>query len=274
MNLEGALREADSWPVDDVAVGVTDADGALATYGSADRSFRWASVTKPMTALVALMAIDQDLLSVDDPAGPEGATIRHLLAHASGLPFEGDTPVADVGERRIYSNAGFLALGQQLEAHSGIGYEELVTENVLDPLGMGATGVPGGPAADAEGPLTDLLRLGRELLAPTLVGQELFQEATSVVFPGLPGVVPGIGRFDDNTWGLGFEIRDGKEPHWTGGDNAAATFGHFGGSGSFLWVDPDAAIACAVLTHRVFGDWALEVWPAFSDGVLAAHRGS
>lgn len=271
MSIEEAVKEAGAWPVDEVAVGVTDADGTIATYGDPDRSYRWASVTKLMTALATLMAVDTDVVSLDDPAGPEGATIRHLLAHASGLPFEGDTPVADVGERRIYSNAGFLALGQELEDRLGIGYEELVTENVLDPLGMRDTIVPGGPAAGAQGPVTDLLRLARELLQPTLVGTDLFEEATSVVFPGLPGVVPGVGRFDDNTWGLGLEIRDGKDPHWTGGDNSPATFGHFGGSGSFLWVDPEAGIACAALTDRTFGDWALEVWPAFSDGVLAAH---
>ena len=39
------------------------------------------------------------------------------------------------------------------------------------------------------------------------------------------------------------------------------TFGHFGGSGTFLWVDPDRGIACAALTTREFGDWAKEAWP-------------
>lgn len=274
MTLEEALAQAEEWPVDAAAVGVVDADGTVTTHGPVDRSLRWASVTKPVTALTTLMAVDVDLLSLDEPAGPEGATLRHLLAHASGLPFEGDTPVAGVGEQRIYSNAGFLALGDLLEERLEIGYEELVAENVLEPLGMEATGVPGGPAAGAEGPLTDLLRLGRELLVPTLVTDDLFQEATSVNFPGLSGVVPGVGRFEDNAWGLGFEIRDHKDPHWTGRDNSPATFGHFGGSGGFLWVDPEVGIACAALTDRDFDEWALEAWPSFSDAVLDAYRGS
>jgi CubicO group peptidase (beta-lactamase class C family) len=44
---------------------------------------------------------------------------------------------------------------------------------------------------------------------------------------------------DPNDWGLGFELRDTKEPHWTGTRNSPRTYGHFGGSGSFLWLDPE-----------------------------------
>lgn len=273
MSVEDVLAQAAEWPVDRVAVGVTDGDGTLATFGETDGRFRWASITKLVTALTTLMAVDQDLLSLDDAAGPPDATVRHLLAHASGLPFEGDSPVAGVEERRIYSNAGFLELGRVLEERLGLDYEELAAENVLAPLGMHATEVPGGPAAGAEGPLEDLLRLGRELLDPRLVDRELFDEATSVVFPGLSGVLPGMGRMEPNDWGLGFELRDDKEPHWTGGDNSPATFGHFGGTGSFLWVDPDVGLACAALCDRAFGDWALGAWPALSDAVLAAVGG-
>jgi CubicO group peptidase (beta-lactamase class C family) len=47
--------------------------------------------------------------------------------------------------------------------------------------------------------------------------------------------------------------------------NSERTFGHFGGSGTFLWVDPDAGIACACLTDRAFDKWALEAWPRLSD---------
>jgi CubicO group peptidase (beta-lactamase class C family) len=65
-------------------------------------------------------------------------------------------------------------------------------------------------------------------------------------------------------------LRDAKQPHWTGTLNSPATFGHFGASGSFVWVDPVAGIALACLTDRAFGAWALEAWPAVSDAVLAA----
>jgi CubicO group peptidase (beta-lactamase class C family) len=136
---------------------------------------------------------------------------------------------------------------------------------------MGATRLDGSPAHGAKGPLRDLATLGRELLAPTLV-PDLTKEATRTAFPGLSGVLPGFGRQDPNDWGLGFEIRDGKSPHWTGARNSPRTFGHFGRSGTFLWVDPDAGLACACLTDRDFGPWAAQAWPLLSDAVLKELR--
>ncbi|MGH3672729.1 MAG: serine hydrolase, partial [Pseudonocardiaceae bacterium] len=86
--------------------------------------------------------------------------------------------------------------------------------------------------------------------------------------PGLDGVLPGYGMQRPNDWGLGFELKDHKSPHWTGSRNSARTFGHFGQSGTFLWVDPAADLACVALTSRDFGAWAREVWPSFTDRVL------
>nr|MBA2476257.1 serine hydrolase [Actinomycetota bacterium] len=120
-----------------------------------------------------------------------------------------------------------------------------------------------------EGSLADLLALGRELVAPTLLARETLDGATAVAFPGLAGVLPGFGRMTPNDWGLGFELRDGKAPHWTGELNSPRTFGHFGRSGTFLWVDPDAGLALACLTDLPFGDWAKAAWPALADAVLA-----
>ncbi len=82
-------------------------------------------------------------------------------------------------------------------------------------------------------------------------------------------MLPGLGRQEPNDWGLGFELKDAKRPHWTGSRNSPGTFGHFGGAGTFLWVDPEARVACAVLTNREFDEWALEVWPQLADAVLA-----
>jgi CubicO group peptidase (beta-lactamase class C family) len=119
--------------------------------------------------------------------------------------------------------------------------------------------------------VSDLLRFSRELLRPTLVAPATVADATHPHFPELGGVLPDLGRFDPNPWGLTFEIRDTKQPHWTGLRNSPATFGHFGGVGSFLWVDPEAGVAAAALTDREFGPWALEAWPRFSDQVLARY---
>jgi CubicO group peptidase (beta-lactamase class C family) len=263
-----ALREIDAWEAANAALGVTRADGEVAVRGPRERLFRWASVTKLATALACLVAAEEGAVDLDEEAGPAGSTVRHLLAHASGLPFEGSTPIARPGARRIYSNTGFETLAEVVEQSAEMPFGEYLRRAVLEPLGMSAE-LRGSAAAGIHGTLGDLLVLGRELLAPTLVPPETLAEAATVQFPGLAGVLPGLGRFDPNDWGLGFELKDEKRPHWTGDRNSARTFGHFGGSGTFVWVDPVAGLACACLTDRDFGDWALEAWPRLSDAVLA-----
>ena len=71
----------------------------------------------------------------------------------------------------------------------------------------------------------------------------------------------------------GLELRDAKSPHWTGARNSPRTFGHFGRSGTFLWVDPEPGVALACLTDLTFGEWAVEAWPALSDAVVAELAG-
>lgn len=263
-----ALELVADWPVDRVAVGVVSASEVVATWGLTDAILAWASLTKLVTAYTVFMVVGEGIVELDDPVGPEGVTLRHLLAHTSGLPLDGDEPISGPGRRRIYSNAGFELLAAHVAGRTGIDFAELATENVLEPLGMDATTFAGSPAAGIEGPLDDLLAFASELQQPSLVSRDLLGEATSVQFEGVGGVLPGFGRQEPNDWGLGFEIRDGKDPHWTGSRNSPATFGHFGLAGSFLWVDPDARVACAGLADRDFGAWAKEVWPALSDAVL------
>ena len=221
------------------------------------------------TAVATLVAVEEGTIALDEPAGPAGSTVSHLLAHASGLAFADDRVLAPPGRSRIYSNRGYEVLGEVLGARAGMPFAQYLREGVLAPLGLDATRLEGSPAAGLVGPLDDLVRFAAELLQPTLVSPQTLGEATTVAFPGLDGVLPGVGRFEPLDWGLGFELRDAKEPHWTGTCNSPSTFGHFGGSGSILWVDPDVDLACAVLSGRDFGAWATEAWPAFSDAVLA-----
>jgi CubicO group peptidase (beta-lactamase class C family) len=147
-------------------------------------------------------------------------------------------------------------------------FAEYLDAAVLRPLGLAAR-YEGRPGSGVHGSLDDLVAVGRELLAPTLVSAETLAEATSVQFPGLVGVLPGFGRQEPNDWGLGVELRDHKSPHWTGARNSKRTFGHFGRSGTFLWVDPEAGVALGCLTDHDFGEWAAKAWPALSDAVLA-----
>jgi len=265
------LDQVTSWPVREAAVAVTSPAGLVASHGPPDRPFAWASVTKLLTTLAALDGIQRGLLDLDEPAGPPGATIRHLLAHASGLAPRRDAVLSKPGRQRIYSDRGIEIVAEITAARAAKPFPLLLAEEICLPLGLARTCLDGSPSRGASGPLTDLAALARELLSPSLVDSRLLAEATRTAFPGLPGVLPGFGRQARCDWGLGFEIRDHKAPHWTGTRNSPATFGHFGRSGSFLWVDPQAGLACACLTDREFGPWAAKAWPRLSDDVLASY---
>ena len=270
MDLPRATRACLDWPVDHVAAAVVDEQGVRATAGDLDREFRLASVTKLLSAYALLIAVEEGAVEWDDPAGPEGSTIRHLAAHTSGLAFDSDDIQARPGTRRIYSNSGFTVLGDAVAKATGIPFPQYLREAVLGPLGLTATELRGAPGSAGWSTAADMARFAAELLAPTLVAPETFAEATSVVFPGLSGVLPGYGSQRPNDWGAGFEIRDGKRPHWTGTRNSPRTFGHFGQAGTFLWVDPEIGTACVVLTDRTFGAWAVEAWTPYNDGLVAA----
>jgi CubicO group peptidase (beta-lactamase class C family) len=269
IELVEVLGQVDAWPAEHVAVGVLHGGQELATHGPRDLVLPWASVTKPVTALATLVAAEEGILDLDDAAGPPGSTVRHLLAHASGLPFDEGPPISQPGTRRIYSNYGFVVLAEAVAAAAEMPFAEYLRAAVLGPLEMGTARLHGHAGSGLAGSLDDLLRLASELQRPRLVAPETLAEATSVQFPGLVGVLPDIGRMEPNDWGLGLELRDAKRPHWTGERNSPRTFGHFGGTGTFLWVDPEADTALACLTDRQFGPWALEAWPRLSDDVLA-----
>jgi CubicO group peptidase (beta-lactamase class C family) len=143
---------------------------------------------------------------------------------------------------------------------------------VLTPLGMATTEMRGSPAHGVRSTATDMLRFVAELRVPRLITQASADAFHTVQFPGLAGLVPGVGRYDDCPWGLGTEIRGSKQPHWTGSCNSPGTYGHFGGAGTLLWVDPGAHVACLALTDRPFDEWSAEallLWPALADAVLA-----
>jgi CubicO group peptidase (beta-lactamase class C family) len=234
--------------------------------------FQLASVTKPIVARAAQVAIEEGVVDLDTAAGPPGSTIRHLLAHASGLAMNSDRVLATPGSRRMYSNYGFAVLAQIIERESEIEFGRYLSESVCEPLAMAATRLDGGAAGagfGATSTVADLSAFAGDLLRPSTVSAELHREAITVQFPGLDGVLPGYGVQRPNDWGLGFEIRDSKSPHWTGASNSVRTYGHFGQAGGFIWADPDAELALVALTDRDFGDWVLDLWPAICDAVIS-----
>jgi CubicO group peptidase (beta-lactamase class C family) len=261
-----ALRQIDAWPVPFAAAGVLTRTGRVETHGDASRVVRLASVSKPVAALATLVAAEEGVIDLDEAAGPPGSTVRHLLAHTSGLPFEGGEPIARPGRKRIYSNEGFRALASHLEAAAEMSFPEYVRAAVCQPLGV-ALDPSGDPGSGMHASLSDLLVLARQFLAPTLLAEETVDEMTTVQFPGLSGVLPDYGRFDPLDWGLGVQLNT-RPPSWMGTRVSPRAFGHFGGSGTFVWVDPEVGAACVVLTDREFGDWAKEAWPPFSDAVV------
>ena len=270
-----ALTE--TWPAPSWAAAVTwrDATGQTAESrrGDTTRVQRIASVSKPLSAWAVLVAVEEGSVSLDDPVGQSGCTLRHLLCHAGGYPFEGAQPVGKPGAKRIYSNSGYDLVATHLEAATEMPFAEYLRDAVFTPLGMDRSDLRGSCSKDVWSCVDDLLRFAAELRSPSLIARETWLDAVTAQMPHLSGVVPGIGSFDPCPWGLGVEIKGHKSPHWTGTRNSAATFGHFGGVGTFLWVDPVADVACVMLSETEFDEWGLAHWPAFSDAVLASLGG-
>jgi D-alanyl-D-alanine carboxypeptidase len=158
--------------------------------GAADAPWRWASVTKQVTAILVMQEVERGRLALDAPvarylpgfrsANAGGATIRHLLQHRAGLPNPDDTaktaagvpgfyardyagsrdpltgycagPVkGSPGGDWAYNNCDYLVLGALLEAVTGTRYADLVRERIAAPLGLASLGVHTGTQQSRRG---------------------------------------------------------------------------------------------------------------------------
>jgi len=273
-----ALHLVTSWPVDHVAAAIVTGRG-VDSIGDPEHPYRLASLSKPITGWAIMIGVEEGIVELDAPLrhveAPQGATLRHLLSHAAGFGFDGDTPTAGVERRRMYSNTGIERAADELAGAAEMPFEHYLAEAVLIPLGMRSTELRGSPAHAISSTLDDAVKFLSEMREPVLLALGTHVEVRTPQFPTLSGIVPDVGRFDPCPWGLGVEIRGAKTPHWTGRANSAATFGHFGGSGAMMWVDPLADIGVVALTDRMFDEWsadALRLWPEFSDAALAETR--
>ena len=147
-------------------------------------------------------------------------------------------------------------------------FAEYLREGVLAPLGMADTSLDGSPAAGRRSTAADLSRFAAELQNPSLLAPSTLRKRLGAVSRPVRRAArlrtPAGQR-------LGPRLRDPR-PQGAALDRANSspnTFGHFGQSGTFLWVDPDAGAACVALTDRAFGPWAAEAWPKYTDAVLA-----
>lgn len=265
-----ALRSLESWPVKNVSAALIDGEHEW-TFGDCDREYELASVTKLLTAYAFLVALEEGVYELDTACEAlPGASVEHLLAHASGVGFMDRSPEREVGERRIYSSAGFEILADLLEERSGISFQDYFREAVCKPLGLEHTELRGSPGHGAYSTVNDLVVFGRELMHPTMLHQSTLDNAFSVHFPELVGLVPGYGMFKPCPWGLGFEIKGEKQPHWTAPDMPAETVGHFGQAGTFLWLVPGMERAMVCLTDRPFGKWAKPLWEDTNEAIWQA----
>lgn len=260
------------WDVPHAAAAIVGLDATTELWGDIDRPFDLASITKLFTGYATLLAIEEGVIDLDTPAGPPGASVRHLLSHAAGYGFaSGAAVLAPPGRRRIYSNQGMEALAAVVEARVGMPFSSYVTEGVLLPLGMTATVFAQSAAFGMRSAVADLLRFADELMRPRILAAPSLAMATSVHFAGLSGVLPGFGPQRPMDWGLGFEVKGAKSPHWSGTLTSSETFGHFGGAGTFFWIDPTRSLGCICLTDRPFGPWAPPLWSELCDAVVIAH---
>ncbi|WP_297008468.1 serine hydrolase [uncultured Corynebacterium sp.] len=285
------LAETGGWPVDTVAAAVVrraaDGSTSVATTGGRHRVFALASVSKLVTAYAVLIAVSEGCFTLDDTVGgvaaaggrpvdgPQDATVRDLLAHASGVGFRDRTREKDAHVRRIYSSAGFEILADLVTvsvSEVGLDFAGYVDAAVRSPLGIpSAELVIGGSAGHGfRGSVGALTRLAVEFLSPTLLPEDLWDEALRPQFPDLDGVVPGYGRQRPCPWGLGVELHGHKSPHWLPPEMPGDVAGHFGQSGTFLWFHRATGTAAVVLTDRAFGDWARRRWDGFNSDLWAA----
>ena len=140
-----------------------------------DTKFRLGSITKQFTAMLTLQLVEQGKLKLDAKISDylpdyrqdigQKVTIHHLLTHTSGIPSYTGLPgffdnvsrnpykVADFvkkyasgelefepGTKYVYNNSGYFLLGAIVERVTGKPYEQVLKENIFDPLGMKNTG--------------------------------------------------------------------------------------------------------------------------------------
>ena len=264
-----------------------------AIEGSPDDQYRIGSLTKTFVAVLMMRLRDEGLLDLSDPVAAhldgvptDGLTIRQLLAHTGGLAAEAPGPwwertsgdlrptLADIlgenpqrhppGQRFHYSSPGYALLGALVERKRGRPWAEVLTREVLEPLGMSRTSeVPREPFAKgwAVHPWADVV-LPEEvhhtgLMAPggqlwstvadlARFATYLAKDDATLAEIRTPHAAPSASAWD-GSYGLGTQIlRSG----------ARILVGHTGSMPGYLcalWVSVDEGIGAVALTNSTSG---------------------
>mgnify|MGYP000918785673 FL=1 len=224
-------------------------------------------------------------------------TFRQLLTHTSGLPawraFK-DQPDAESarrlalqttfaylpGTRIVYSDVGLILLGMALERLTGCRLDEVIAEQVTEPLGLKHTRfLPiGGPRPENVAPTEFCQWRNRRIVgevhdesAARLGGVAghagLFSTADDVARFGqvfLDGGMPLLQRqtvaamrqvqaeFEGTRRGLGFALWS-ADPEASSNPFSPTAFGHTGFTSTSLWMDPERGLSVALLTNEVYG---------------------
>ncbi|HEV7641376.1 MAG TPA: serine hydrolase domain-containing protein [Gaiellaceae bacterium] len=233
--LQASEAAALAWGVPALAFGVSVGGTVETASVGCDPStrFRVASITKPVTAALAVELLD---LEASTGIWPADVRVRHLLSHTSGFdceltgidqvrfdsaddPLEAQLPALESVRRWVgveqcwsYGNAGYWLAGALAGRAAASSYEDAVASRILRPLGLesssfGEPEVPGTGADAAEGGyprartpsgglvsnVPDLLRFGQHLLA----------EPRLRILHGKPvGGVYGLGLYGERVGGV------------------------------------------------------------------------
>jgi len=269
--------------------------------------FDLASLTKPIaTATSIMILVERGKVRVDDPvgqyipefasAGKEKITIRHLLMHQGGLvPDNGlddykdgpekawqrifaMTPLSAAGVEFVYSDVGFVVLGEVVRRVSGQDVHRFSHENLFDPLGMTETGyLPpeetrrrAAPAERRSGRwIQGEVHDPRAFLLGGVAGHAgLFSTARDLaVFAQMflnRGQCGGVRVLAESTvrqmtepWrvpggfrSLGWDIRTGYSGN-RGESFSPRAFGHGGFTGTSIWIDPELDLFVVFLSNRL-----------------------
>ncbi|MBI1802720.1 MAG: beta-lactamase family protein, partial [Chloroflexi bacterium] len=217
---------------------------------------------------------------------------------------------APTGSKVEYSNVGFGMLGLIVEAASGQSYPEFMRARLFAPAGMhesyiappaslygriahvGGVPNPGSanerfnsayarrqshPAGNIMATASDVALFfqmflhrgqanGRAVIAPATA-----RLMTTNHTAGLRGGIEGFMTWDNCAWGLGFDLRADKRPHFSGEFTSPQTFGHSGVAGTFAWADPERDLICVMLANRLLHNlWNFPRWSRFSTAVTAS----
>jgi CubicO group peptidase (beta-lactamase class C family) len=291
---------------------------------AADTLFDVASLTKPLvTTTLAMRLVDDGRLSLDHPLRP-GVTVRHALCHATGLPAwrplheeireDAADPRAAIverirsfpleaepGARSVYSDLGFILLGDALERAGGDRLDALFAP-IAAAFAPGATfdpdparcaptrpTPPDQPELDLRGTVNDDNALALEsvaghaglfatagdvsALAAALIAAWSDRATSPIARPQTvrafwtPSGVPG------STWCLGWD-RPSPVASQAGARWPRDGVGHLGFTGCSLWIDPPRARWVVLLSNRVYtpaaGDAIKTFRPALHDAIVAA----